>query len=71
MSKSNREVWISTSPSPTGLALFRKIGFTVTDYRELYAPNDMTEDRFPVTADWAKDYPAEQVWWLEKSDPAT
>ncbi len=53
------------------LALFRKIGFTVTDYRELYAPDDMTEDRFPVTAEWAKDYPAEQVWWLEKSNPAT
>ena len=48
------------------LALFRENGFGVLDYRENYAPDDATEDRFPVGADWAKRFPSEQVWWLEK-----
>ncbi|MCK0148910.1 class I SAM-dependent methyltransferase [Marivita sp. S6314] len=48
------------------LALFREIGFVVRDYKEVCAPKDMTEMRCWVPAEWAHDYPNEQVWWLEK-----
>lgn len=48
------------------LSLFREIGFDVTDYRELYAAEATTQDRFAVPADWAKSYPSEQIWWLTK-----
>ena len=46
--------------------LFNDIGFKIIDYRELYAQVHHTGGNFPVTADWAREYPAEQVWWLEK-----
>ena len=48
------------------LALFRDIGFAVTDYREIYARPESKGDRFAIKLDWARDYPSEQVWWLEK-----
>lgn len=48
-------------------ALFRDIGFEVTDYRELYARGDQDGIAFSATADWSKNYPCEQVWWLRKS----
>lgn len=75
----NRNDWTKVEIDPGGvdfnlsfenwLRLFRKIGFTVMDYRELYAPENVEESRFSVRADWAKKYPSEQVWWLQK--PAT
>ena len=49
------------------MALFPEIGFAVKGYKELYAGPDATGKRGEVPADWAKDYPAEQVWWLEKA----
>ncbi len=48
------------------LDLFRDIGFTVLDYRELYAPNDAGGTQFGIPAAWAQRYPAEQVWSLQK-----
>lgn len=48
------------------LALFRRVGFDVLDYKELFAPEGMTEDRFSVPAEWAQDFPGEQVWVLQK-----
>lgn len=48
------------------LSLFRRVGFDLLDYKELYAPKGMTEDRFSIPADWARDYPGEQVWVLER-----
>lgn len=47
-------------------ALFARIGFTVVDYQEIYAPDWANDTRGEVPADWAKDYPVEQVWHLAK-----
>lgn len=70
--------WTEVEIDPSGVtfnltiadwfALFREIGFVVQDYRELYAPEDMAEMRCWVPADWAKDYPNEQVWSLQKPE---
>ena len=46
------------------MSLFDKVGFDVAAYHELYAPRDAEGDRYSVPSDWAKDYPAEQVWSL-------
>lgn len=56
-----------TRPIAGWFALFRKIGFVVEDFRELYARENHEGIRFAVPADWARDYPAEMVWWLRKS----
>lgn len=48
-------------------ALFREIGFGVEGLREVYAPAEATGEEFGIPADWARDYPSEQVWWLRKS----
>ncbi|WP_299724006.1 class I SAM-dependent methyltransferase [uncultured Tateyamaria sp.] len=48
--------------------LFAEIGFAVTGYHELYAPDWAQGTRGAVPADWAKDYPLEQVWKLQKPD---
>ncbi len=53
-------------PIGAWFALFHRIGFEVTDYRELFARPEHTGPRHAVTAEWARDYPAEQVWWLRK-----
>lgn len=49
------------------MTLFAEIGFQVTDYRELYASDTETADFGHVSADWARKYPSEQVWWLQKA----
>ena len=48
------------------LDLFRAIGFRVEGYRELYAPEKAQGTLFSIPAEWARRYPAEQVWWLVK-----
>lgn len=48
------------------MALFAEVGFEVLHYHELFAPLDQTEDRFSTPAQWAKDYPSEQVWVLRR-----
>jgi SAM-dependent methyltransferase len=53
-------------PVAEWLRLFRRVGFEVVDYHELRAPSRGPETRFFVTADWAYDYPSEQVWKLRK-----
>ncbi len=47
--------------------LFREVGFTVLDYQELYAPETAEGTPFSVPADWAKRFPAEQVWRVAKA----
>ncbi|MEO0321282.1 MAG: class I SAM-dependent methyltransferase [Pseudomonadota bacterium] len=47
-------------------ALFHEIGFGITDYRELYARKGDAGTVFSIDASWARDYPSEQVWWLQK-----
>ena len=48
------------------MALFAEIGFAVEGYHELYAPESITETRHMIPADWARDYPSEQVWKLRR-----
>jgi len=53
-------------PISEWLRLFDRVGFDVVAYHELRAPYDGPEVRFFATADWARDYPSEQVWKLRK-----
>jgi len=53
-------------PISEWLGLFDRTGFDVVAYHELRAPKPGPEVRFFVTADWARDYPSEQVWHLRK-----
>lgn len=69
--------WTEVEIEPAGIAfnrsfsgwlqLFSDIGFSVIDYRELYAPDEATGTRYSVPAEWAKRYPCEQVWRLVKA----
>jgi SAM-dependent methyltransferase len=56
-------------PISEWLALFDRVGFDVLAYHELRAPRGGAEVRFFVDADWARDYPSEQVWKLRKRAP--
>lgn len=47
--------------------LFAEIGFSVTKYQELYAPDFAQGTRGAIPAEWAKSYPVEQVWHLNKT----
>ena len=47
-------------------ALFSNIGFTVENYIEVQAPDTVEGTKFWIPADWSKDYPSEQVWFLRK-----
>lgn len=49
------------------IALFTEVGFQVTGYQELFAPEGARGSRGGVPADWAKSYPSEQVWSLVKT----
>lgn len=46
--------------------LFQEVGFEFVAYHELQSPHRGEEVRFYATADWANDYPTEQVWKLRK-----
>ena len=48
--------------------LLRKTGFEVTDFRELFAPNDAVDHPYYkwVPAEWAKKWPAEEIWRARK-----
>ncbi|MES0882717.1 class I SAM-dependent methyltransferase [Roseibium sp. SCP14] len=68
--------WSQTESDPGGIEfnrgtedwfnLFRKVGFDVLNYRELYAPDTAEGVEFGISAEWARVYPAEQAWWLRK-----
>ncbi len=53
-------------PISEWLRLFDRTGFDLVAYHELRAPRPGPDVRFYVTADWAYDYPSEQVWKLRK-----
>ena len=53
-------------PISSWLRLFDRIGFDVTDYTEVRAPETATDNNGTVTAAWAKRFPSEQVWHLRK-----
>lgn len=48
--------------------LLRKTGFDVVDFRELYAPDDAVDHPWYcyVSAAWAKQWPAEEIWRARK-----
>ena len=70
--------WTQVEYEPTGVCfnltmsgwmdLFSDIGFEVTGYHELYAPENEMGTRAAIPAEWAKSYPVEQVWKLRKSE---
>lgn len=49
------------------MELFAKIGFTVSRYQEVFAPDWAQGVRAAIPAEWAKTYPVEQVWHLAKT----
>ena len=53
------------------MSLFRDIGFLVDDYVEVRAPDAAEGQAFWIPADWSKQFPSEQVWWLSKPDVVT
>lgn len=68
--------WTEVEIDPSGVCfnltfagwmdLFAEIGFSVMRYQEIYAPDWANDTRGAVPAEWAKQYPVEQVWHLEK-----
>jgi hypothetical protein len=48
------------------MRLFRTTGFDIVDYVEIQAPESADGPRFWVDASWARRFPAEQVWILQK-----
>ena len=50
------------------IRLFRANGFDVEDFVEIQAPAGATTDFDYVTAEWARRWPAEEVWKLRKRD---
>ena len=54
-------------PTSEWMRLFFEVGFDVLAYHELRSPERGDQVRFFVTADWAHDYPSEQVWKLRKA----
>lgn len=48
------------------MALFDRCGFDVDRFLELRAPDHITDDRFSVTASWAKKWPSEMAWILTR-----
>lgn len=68
--------WREVEIEPTGVCFnltmqgwmeaFTKAGFAVERYRELYAGPGAEGVIGAIPAEWAKDYPVEQVWWLRK-----
>lgn len=47
--------------------LFAAVGFTVEGYLEPRSPERGTEAPFSVSAEWANDFPSEQVWQLRRN----
>jgi len=48
------------------IRLLRRSGFEVEDLIELYAPDDATNDFDFVTAQWARRWPVEEVWFVKR-----
>lgn len=51
-------------PISAWMRLFDELGFDVDRYDEVRAPDSATGERFWIPADWSRDYPSEQVWFL-------
>lgn len=53
-------------PISEWFALFQRVGFDVVAFHEIRAPDDASGTFFFATADWAREFPAEQAWVLRK-----
>lgn len=53
-------------PISAWVALFRRTGFDVVDYREVRAPDPSSEVRYFASAAWSHRFPSEQIWKLRK-----
>ncbi len=53
-------------PTSDMLAILRTNGFELLDFRELYAPEDAANHEYydDPPAEWAKQWPAEEIWRL-------
>ena len=70
--------WTQVEYEPSGVCfnltisswmdLFTDIGFDVTKYQEVFAPEWASGTRAAIPADWAKSYPVEQVWYMRKHE---
>lgn len=54
-------------PISEWIALFRRTGFEIDDYVEVQAPDGAAGQEFWMQADWSRQYPSEQVWYLRKA----
>jgi SAM-dependent methyltransferase len=50
------------------MEIFADIGIAVKKYQEVFAPGSATDNGGAVPAEWAKNYPVEQVWHLKKHE---
>lgn len=53
-------------PISSWMRLFRDVGFDIMDFQEVRAPEGVEEVRFGLPAEWARQFPSEQVWTLRK-----
>ena len=72
----HRQDWREAIDDPGGIEfnlttsewirLFHATGFEIVDFIEPRAPREAEGAPFGVTAEWARDYPSEHIWWLRK-----
>lgn len=72
----HRQDWQAAAGDPGGIEftlttsawikLFHKTGFEIVDYNEVQAPADAEGVPFSISAEWAKAFPSEQIWWVRK-----
>lgn len=53
-------------PISEWMQLFNEVGFDIIEFHELRHPSGGDDVAYFVSAGWARDYPAEQVWHLRK-----
>lgn len=49
------------------MRLFDDADFDVDEFIELRAPSDIDDDRYAMTAAWAKQWPSEMAWKLTRT----
>ncbi|MFO7546577.1 MAG: hypothetical protein R6W77_13880 [Trueperaceae bacterium] len=53
-------------PISEWFALFRRLGLEVEEFMEPRPASGGSEERFYATADWARNWPTEQIWKVRK-----
>ena len=53
-------------PISDWMSLFRSVGFEIEDYVEVRAPESAEGTAFWMPAEWSRQFPSEQVWFLRK-----